>query len=156
MSSKKKGITVPLPEFLGDKKITSWAEDEDYDADRKRCLSLTSACHVYHHCRYSRPPAQSSRKMCAVPIAHSPLCRAVPVFPSPSRPGAAAAAEPARNDFTSMPGLPDQPPYKVYLGNVPYELTKEDLSDVFKDLQARYISLFSQLFYWLERHLPLS
>lgn len=94
MSSKKKGITVPLPEFLGDKKITSWAEDEDYDAD-------------------------------------------LPVFPSPSRPGAAAAAEPARNDFTSMPGLPDQPPYKVYLGNVPYELTKEDLSDVFKDLQIR-------------------
>jgi len=46
-------------------------------------------------------------------------------------------AEPAREAFKSLPEVPDQPPYKVYIGNVPYELTDGDLSDLFKDLQAR-------------------
>lgn len=36
MSTKKKGIPVPLNAFLQpDTKITSWAEDEDFDADSK-------------------------------------------------------------------------------------------------------------------------
>ena len=34
--SKKKGTTVPLDQFLKpDTKITSWAEEDDFDADRR-------------------------------------------------------------------------------------------------------------------------
>ena len=40
--SKKKGTTVPLDQFLKpDTKITSWAEDEDFDAD---CTHPAKAC----------------------------------------------------------------------------------------------------------------
>ena len=49
---------------------------------------------------------------------------------------------PSRDTFTSLPDVPDQPPYKIYIGNVPYELTEEVLSDVFKGLQARYWTFF--------------
>jgi len=65
------------------------------------------------------------------------LLLSVPVSPLPTRPGPSPAAEPAREAFKSLPDVPDQPPYKVYIGNVPYELTEGDLSDLFKDLQAR-------------------
>ncbi len=65
------------------------------------------------------------------------LLLSVPVSPLPTRPAASPVAEPAREAFKSLPEVPDQPPYKVYIGNVPYELTDKDLSDLFKDLQAR-------------------
>ena len=61
----------------------------------------------------------------------------MPVSPLPTRPGASPAAESAREAFKSLPEVPDQPPYKVYIGNVPYELTEGDLADLFKGLQAR-------------------
>ena len=63
------------------------------------------------------------------------VCVAVPAAPLPSRPEArsAAAAEPATGPYYD---LPDHPPYKVYIGNVPYELQQADVADFFRDLQV--------------------
>ena len=57
MSSKKKGVPVPLNQFLQpDTKITSWAEDEDFDADSKFPYpsSLLLPDTVGRHCMNSR------------------------------------------------------------------------------------------------------
>lgn len=56
MSSKKRGVAVPLNEFLQpDTKITSWAEDEDFDADSKFPYpSLLLPDMVGRHCTNSR------------------------------------------------------------------------------------------------------
>ena len=50
--SAKKGTTVPLDQFLKpDTKITSWAEDEDFDADSKPCCTLESSLAVWLCCQ---------------------------------------------------------------------------------------------------------
>ena len=59
----------------------------------------------------------------------------MPVSPVATPPGA-SAAQPPQESFKSLPGMPDQPPYKVYIGNVPYELAPKDLSGLFKGLEA--------------------
>ena len=58
--------------------------------------------------------------------------------PLPTRPGA-SAAQPAPEPFRQLPNVPDQPPYKVYIGNAPYELAPEDLSGLFKGLEVGFI-----------------
>ena len=62
-------------------------------------------------------------------------CVAVPAAPLPSRPEGrpAAVAEPVTGPYYD---LPDHPPYKVYIGNVPYELQQADVADFFRDLQV--------------------
>lgn len=141
MASKKKGTTVPLDQFLKpDTKITSWAEDEDFDADSKPCRSVTRGLLCATPCdHHMQTCGMQPRAFC---LESHRLCRAVPVSPLPTR-STAPAAEPMHDTFKSQSDLPDQPPYKVYIGNVPYELTKDDLSDVFKDLQASLTTLFT-------------
>lgn len=46
------------------------------------------------------------------------------------------AAEPAHEPSRTHPDLPEQPPWKVYIGNVPYELTERDVEDVFTGLEV--------------------
>ena len=73
MSTKKKGIPVPLNAFLQpDTKITSWAEDEDFDADSKfPCpSSLLLRDTVGSHCMTTRVlQCATERRICG---AHDP------------------------------------------------------------------------------------
>lgn len=133
--SKKKGTTVPLDQFLKpDTKITSWAEDEDFDAD---CTANAA-----------RPLVPSlgpilcgvtelfllGSALFAVPTAPAP----VPARPETRAPAPAASAESLRSTFYD---LPDHPPYKVYIGNVPYELQQGDLVSFFRGLQVKRLQL---------------
>jgi hypothetical protein len=39
--------------------------------------------------------------------------------------------------FPAGPPLPEQPPFKVYLGNIPYELTEDVVAHHFRGLDVR-------------------
>ena len=131
--SKKKGTTVPLEQFLKpDTKITSWAEEDDFDADRRLSAIPWLKLHSKHVFAADRKKCNKTVR----PDSNFETCLAVPAAPLPARPDVrpAAAAEPAPGPYDD---LPDRPPYKVYIGNVPYELQQGDVADFFQGLQVK-------------------
>lgn len=135
--SKKKGI--PLDQFLKpDTNITNWAEEDDDlgPPGRYDLHSSANASPAWFLLILTGGPAcksHSARKLRRT--RQPPVCAVLDTVPFPTAPKhqfAESAGEPSR----AHPDLPDQPPWKVYIGNVPYELNPRDIEDVFKGLQV--------------------
>lgn len=64
----------------------------------------------------------------------------------PSRvqlPTAPRSAQPVNLDSSQ---LPDKPPYTVYLGNIPFDISEEDIIKFLKQCQVSSFCLYSMIF----------
>lgn len=70
----------------------------------------------------------------------SPPARGPPAYPEEERGGAAGYTP-----FSAAPPLPDRPPFKAYLGNIPYDLDEEVVAHFFRGLDVSWMLLLGRL-----------
>ena len=71
---------------------------------------------------------------CLYLTSHVLLCSAVESLPPlPTAPGETSRVPPSSYAASSGPSrpLPDRPPYKVFIGNVPFDATEDEMGCVF-------------------------
>lgn len=84
---------------------------------------------------------------CMLPAVESLQGLTSPRSPYPTSPGPQASPRPhypgeerppydGPPSFAAGPPLPDRPPFKAYLGNIPYDLDEEVVADFFQGLEV--------------------
>eukprot|EP00891_Asterochloris_glomerata_P001435 jgi/Astpho2/1435/fgenesh1_pg.00025_%23_42_t len=168
LASAQKKKSVPLTEFLRpDNNIKSWADEEMEEGKHVAALHGCTALkglHL-HSCVnaawqlrwaanslpcFGRTQAQqmaSSRWQCAFLLCALGTKPPWPdVGPLPTAPGqgsSSVGSPTTRSSGAAAFGreLPDAPPYKVYMGNVSYDLTDAAVRDLFRDSRIQDIHI---------------